>query len=120
MSTEQVTIKCLNCLGITGGKVEEILRLEPEITHDKWDEFVNRLEGPEGCDFPDFASLTEDQNAKIKSGEPVWKCAGDHRFTRRILADIGVPEGAIRKMLNYCTKQRCDCDCEILINIAWR
>jgi hypothetical protein len=42
--------------------------------HPRWKEFVERLTGPNGCNF----------------GEQGWTCFGDLRFTRQILAQMGM------------------------------
>lgn len=45
--------------------------------HPRWKEFVERLAGHEGCNF----------------GKRGWTCFGDLRFTRHILAEMGMRTG---------------------------
>jgi hypothetical protein len=115
----QVRVLCQTCRGTEQGSVEELFKRVPSLT-DGWDEFVYRLAGPHGCDFPDFSNLTADQQSKVKRREPVWKCGGDHSCARQILSDIGLSREAIRSALKYFSEHGCECDCEILLNIAWR
>ena len=72
--------------------------------HPRWDEFCNRLEGSEGCNFT----------------EESWTCYGgyDKRFATAIL---GTMEGVdIEKSLAYFEENGGHCDCEILFNIDVR
>jgi len=70
--------------------------------HPRWEEFLDRLRGPEGCNF-----------------KTTWTCFGgtDKRFSRRILADMGLSEHAIETSLAYFEDQGGYCDCEVVMNL---
>lgn len=74
--------------------------------HPRWDEFCERLGGPEGCDFK------EDKDGKI-----TWKCAGktDKSFATAILKTM--PEISVEKSLAFFEGSGGMCDCEILFNV---
>ena len=76
----------------------------------RWDEFIDRLEGPAGCDFK------EKEPGNVNS--VTWKCAGGHdkSIAIKILEDMGdidIPES-----LRFFDKNGGHCDCEILFNVA--
>ena len=77
--------------------------------HPRWNEFVERLEGKEGCDFQ------EDETEGI-----TWKCKGgtDKTFAKIILATM--PEIDIQKSMEYFEQHGGFCDCEILFNVRGR
>jgi hypothetical protein len=75
--------------------------------HPRWQEFVTRLEGPEGCNF-----------RKDSSGKTTWNCKGgrDKRLAIAILqqmADIDLDAS-----VNYFESNGGYCDCEILFNVG--
>ena len=78
--------------------------LTPE--HPRWREFIDRLAGPEGCDF-----------RKDERSEYSWRCAGGHdqSLSRAILADMGGIN--VEGTLAYCTSQGGHCDCEVVFNV---
>ena len=71
----------------------------------RWAEFVERLEGPEGCNFHE-----DDQ------GSVVWSCPGGHDkpAARRILTAMGYD---VDQSLDYFEQYGGHCDCEILFNV---
>jgi hypothetical protein len=69
--------------------------------HPRWEEFLDRLCGPEGCAF----------------AETRWTCYGDQRFSRRILAAMGLDEREIAISLAYYRDHGGHCDCEVLFNL---
>jgi hypothetical protein len=73
-------------------------------SHHRWEEFLDRLAGPEGCNF----------------GETSWTCFGgvDKRFSRRILAAMGFSEQAIEASLAYFEQHGGYCDCEVVFNVG--
>ena len=71
--------------------------------HPLWEQFFERLEGPEGCNF------TEDKKENIE-----WKCKNDHAFTRKILTKMGNID--VENSLLYFSNHGGHCDCEILFN----
>lgn len=74
--------------------------------HPRWEEFIDRLEGPEGCDF------REDDRGKI-----VWACYGgyDKRFAEAILKTM--PEIDSEKSIEFFNDHGGHCDCEIIFNV---
>ena len=73
----------------------------------RWDEFRNRLGGPEGCNFHeetpgDLDSMT-------------WRCDHDHRRAKKILLDMGYD---IDTSIQYFNDLGGFCDCEILFNVG--
>ena len=74
--------------------------------HPRWEEFLDRLCGPEGCDFQE-ATMT-------------WTCFGgtDKRFSRRVLAGMGLSERAIEVSLAYFEDHGGHCDCEVVFNVG--
>lgn len=73
--------------------------------HARWEEFCNRLSGPEACDF----------KADPVSGF-TWKCKGgmDKTFAEAILPDFDVDVPA---SLAFFESHGGHCDCEILFNV---
>lgn len=84
----------------------------PWLTKAQAETFLERLEGPEGCDF---------QQRDPKNIETMtWKCrAGrDQSKASRILKQMGFAKWQISELLAFCTEQGGHCDCEILFNAA--
>ena len=73
--------------------------------HPRWEEFCERLEGPEGCNF-----------RRKRDGNTTWRCAGgtDKRHARRILTSMGMD---VEESLDYFEANGGYCDCEILFNV---
>jgi hypothetical protein len=70
--------------------------------HRRWNRFVDRLVGAEGCDV-----------------QPAhWTCFGDLRFTKKILEDMGLDEASIQVSITYFKDHGGYCDCEVLLNVA--
>lgn len=76
--------------------------------HPKWDEFIQRLEGPEGCNFR--------EEVPGDSKTITWTCKGgkDKSFSKNLLKDYNVD---IEGSLSWFEKNGGFCDCEILYNI---
>ena len=75
-------------------------------THERFEAFCERLEGPEGCNFK------EDENGKI-----TWKCKGGKNkdFAEKILRTM---EGIdVEGTLQYFEQHGGYCDCEIVFNV---
>lgn len=70
--------------------------------HPRWQEFVQRLAGPEGCNFQDAH----------------WTCYGDLRLAEALLDRMGVSRAGIASSLAYFKVNGGYCDCEILMNVA--
>jgi hypothetical protein len=80
--------------------------------HERWDEFYEKLEGVQGCNF------RKDENGKIK-----FNCNGDFSKTEIILEEMGFNEEQIDRSLQYFSNHGGYCDCEILLNVEasfWR
>jgi hypothetical protein len=73
--------------------------------HPKWEEFMERMTGPEACDFK------EDP----KRGH-TWICKGGNNrdFAKKILADMGAD---VEASLDYFSEHGGHCDCEIAFNV---
>jgi hypothetical protein len=69
--------------------------------HPRWSEFLERLAGPEACNF---------QTDR-------WTCFGDVRFTKRILRDMGLDEPSIELSTAYFRDHGGYCDCEVILNV---
>ncbi len=72
--------------------------------HALWNEFLERLAGPEACNF------RNDQ----------WTCFGDLRFTQRLLRDMGMDEHSIEVSVAYLEDHGGYCDCEVVFNLGPR
>lgn len=79
--------------------------------HSKWKEFLDRLEGREGCDFKE--KIPGDKNSVT------WKCKGgkNKNFAEKILKKMGFDDKQIKKSFNYFESHGGYCDCEILFNV---
>jgi Protein of unknown function (DUF2695) len=73
--------------------------------HPRWEEFLDRLYGPEGCNF-----------------KTTWTCFGgtDKRFSREILTRMGLSDRAIAVSLAYFEDHGGYCDCEVVLNVGSR
>ncbi|MGH7912903.1 MAG: DUF2695 domain-containing protein [Candidatus Dormibacteraceae bacterium] len=71
--------------------------------HPRWREFLARLAGPEGIDARGSR----------------WRCGGgeDKRQSHRILASMGLSEGAVAANLAYFEHWGGYCDCEVWMNV---
>jgi len=79
--------------------------------HERWSEFVDRLEGPEGCNF---------RYSEKNNGCNVWDCdnTAERPKARAILASMGFDEQAIEESLSIFEMEGGYCDCEILFNVG--
>jgi Protein of unknown function (DUF2695) len=66
--------------------------------HLRWDEFIQRLGGPEACNF---------QNDQ-------WTCFGDVRFINRILREMGLDTRSTGVSVAYFRDHGAYCDCEVV------
>jgi len=67
----------------------------------RWEEFLERLAGPEACNFQTDS----------------WTCFGDLRFSTRILREIGLDEPSIDATTVYFKGRGGYCDCEVIIHV---
>ena len=75
--------------------------------HPRWREFLEKLEGVDGCDFK-----------KDEKGETTWSCKGgnDKSLATAIMQSMGDVD--VPGSLTYFESHGGHCDCEILFNIA--
>ncbi len=80
--------------------------------HSRWQEFYDRLEGPDGCNF------REEPDADGKP-ETRWTClAGkDKSAARRILSAMGFSRASVDASCADFEAHGGYCDCEILFNV---
>jgi hypothetical protein len=83
----------------------------------RWAEFLDRLEGPEGCNFRYIGDP-----AHPKPTDTTWDCASGgpnrHAHAHKILAAMGLDSGAIDASCAYFDAHGGYCDCEILFNVG--
>jgi hypothetical protein len=75
--------------------------------HPRWDEFCERLEGPDGCNFVDA-----DNGVKA-----TWRCNHDYYAASEILTAMGLDAADVIWSLRYFAERGGHCDCEILFNV---
>ena len=77
------------------------------MTNKQIEEFLGKLEGPEGCNFKE---------------DETWQCEGgsDKSLSRAILCNMGITKEEIKDFLNECEELGGHCDCEIIFNAAKR
>jgi hypothetical protein len=75
--------------------------------HPRWEEFLDRLVSPEGCD------LRQSSDGRLAS-----KCSSepDKKFARRILKRMGLTKEDIEASCAYFDAFGGHCDCEIYLN----
>jgi hypothetical protein len=80
------------------------------LNREQLEEFFERLEGPEGCDF-----RVKDPNV---ASSVTWKCKGgtDKTFATKILKSMMIDDAEIADFLERCEATGGYCDCEILFN----
>lgn len=76
--------------------------------HARWDEFCERLGGPDGCDFKSLGPGPD---------QFTFKCKNDHTNAINILLEMGFGEPDIHASLDYFVERGGHCDCEILFNV---
>ncbi len=74
--------------------------------HPLWEEFVQRLEGPEGCDFQ-----------QDETGQWQWQCQGGTDKSKAIAILETMPDIDVEASLDYFERHGGYCDCEILFNV---
>lgn len=81
------------------------------MTKEQMQEFFEKLEGPQGCDFK------EDTGCGL-----TWACAGgnDKRFAVAILEGMDIEQQERDNFLEKCHELGGHCDCEILFNAMER
>jgi len=76
--------------------------------HAKWDEFYEKMEGPQGCNFREY-----------QDGGSHFTCdnSPDRPIARRILKEMGATQVEIEQSLGLFAGHGGFCDCEILFNV---
>lgn len=77
------------------------------LNHPQWSEFIERLEGPEGCNF------AEDDSGKI-----TWHCKGGYDKSLAIAILEKMNDVDIDGSVSFFNSRGGHCDCEILFNVA--
>ena len=82
-------------------------------THPRWEAFLARLDGPEGCNF------------RVEDGRETWTCAGgesvdSHIFSRQIMVAMGLTDDEVTASLKYFREHGGFCDCEVVWNVGGR
>jgi len=79
--------------------------------HPRWSEFVEKLEGPEGCNFHRKNPADPDSIT--------WECAAgrDKTIASRLLKQMGATDEEIAQSCQYFEDHGGFCDCEILFNV---
>jgi hypothetical protein len=80
--------------------------------HPLWQGVLDRLEGPEGCNF--HLTVPTDQASMA------WTCDNTHALSRKILADMKLTSDGIEDSLAHFQEHGGCCDCEILLNLGWK
>jgi len=78
------------------------------VDHPKWEEFTERLEGPEGCNFQ--------QKVPGDAKSTTWKCSSgpDYALATPILKAMGCD---VEKSIAFFREHGGYCDCEVLFNV---
>jgi hypothetical protein len=80
-------------------------------THPRWEAFLARLDGPEGCNF------------RVEDGRETWTCAGgesatSHLFSRKIMIAMGLTADKVTASLKYFREHGGYCDCDVVFNVG--
>lgn len=77
----------------------------------KWQEFIDRLQGPEGCNF------REDIRNTVK--RQTWDCDNTPQrpLARKIMKSMGLSDQEIEQSLGFFHAGGGHCDCEIVFNV---
>jgi hypothetical protein len=90
--------------------------MKPQIMtpdHPRWREFIQRLEGPEGCHF----QAEYDDDGELIFDSVTWECAGGDDKSKATAILRTMPEIDVEASLTFFEWHGGDCDCEILFNV---
>lgn len=77
------------------------------VDHPRWNEFTERLGGPDGCNFR-YKAPGDPRSA-------TWTCSSKgHELATPILKDMGCD---VEKSIEYFRSRGGYCDCEVLFNV---
>lgn len=80
------------------------MKMTPD--HPKWESFIEKLAGPDACDFQEEGS------------EWNWDCFDDKTFAIGILSEMGLSPDEISDSLEFFESCGAVCDCEIVFNVG--
>lgn len=84
---------------------------------EKWNEFLERLEGEEGCNFK---YLDEEAEKNEDHTKITWDCSKKYRvfsYSEKILKNMGFKKSEIDNIINIFIDNGGLCDCCILFNL---
>lgn len=84
------------------------MRMDPQ--HPRWEEFLGRLQGPEGCNF----RIVQGANKQRLT----WDCSHftDYPLCARILANMGLSASEVLESFVFFHSWGAYCDCKV----PWR
>jgi len=89
-------------------------RQQMTMNHPRWNEFLERLSGPEGCNFH------EGVPGDGKTLTWTCDCTETCPLSSRILAEMGLTPDEIEESLEYFCSFGGYCDCEVVLNVGMR
>jgi hypothetical protein len=81
--------------------------------HLRWEEFIQRLEGPEGCHFQG----EYDDKGELILDSVTWECAGGDDKSKAAAILGTMPQIDLPASLTFFEKHGGVCDCEIVFNV---
>jgi hypothetical protein len=81
----------------------------------RWEEFIGRLEGPEGCNFQ-----AEYDEGEVIVDTVTWACGGGEDKSKAAAILNTMPEIDVAASLNFFEQHGGFCDCEIVFNVEER
>jgi len=81
--------------------------------HPRWEEFIRRLEGPEGCNF----QAEFDDDGKLIPDSTTWECAGGEDKSKAVAILKTMPAVDVAASLVFFEEHGGFCDCEIVFNV---
>jgi len=85
--------------------------MTPDSPH--WEEFISRLEGPEGCNF----QADYDDEGEIIADTVTWECEGGEDKSKAAAILRTIPKIDVAASLAFFEEQGGYCDCEIVFNV---
>ncbi len=81
--------------------------------HPRWQEFIQRLEGPEGCNFQG----EYDDEGQLIPDSVTWECAGGEDKSKATAILKTMPAIDVTASLAFFEEHGGFCDCEIVFNV---
>lgn len=82
----------------------------------RWEEFISRLEGPEGCNF----QAEYDDEGEVIVDTVTWECGGGEDKSKAAAILNTMPEIDVAASLIFFEEYGGFCDCEIVFNVKER